>query len=79
MTVPMTVMVDAILALVVVEAIALLLLRRAAILPNLLAGFMLLAALRLALGGAGLPAIALCLLLAGIAHAVDLRRRWNAR
>lgn len=75
----MTLMVDAVMALVVVEAIVLVLLRRGDILPNLLAGFMLLAALRLVLGEAALPLIGLCLLGAGIAHAVDLRRRWQAR
>ena len=46
-------------------------------LPNLLAGIALVAALRLALSGAGWPAIATCLLAALAAHLADLRRRWR--
>ena len=73
----MTLMVDAIMVLVLLEAIVLSVLGRAAILPNLAAGFMLLVAMRLALADAGLPLVGLSLLAAGIAHLIDLRRRWN--
>ena len=71
----MTLMIDGVLIVVLVEAIILALLRRLEILPNLLAGFMLLVAMRLALGGAALPIVGLCLLAAGLAHLADLRRR----
>ena len=73
----MTIMVDGILVLVVIEAIVLAILGRATILPNLLAGFMLLIAMRLALGDAALPWVGTSLLAAGLAHLVDLRLRWN--
>jgi hypothetical protein len=47
-------------------------------LPGLLgAGLFLALALRFALTGAALHLIAACLALAGIAHLVDLRRRWR--
>ncbi len=70
-------MVDGVLIVVIIEAIVLTLLNRRAVLPNLLAGFMLLVAMRLALGGATLPIVGLCLLAAGLAHLVDLRLRWR--
>ena len=73
----MTLMVDGILVLVVLEAVLLAVLGRARILPNLLAGFMLLVAMRLALADAALPWVGLSLLGAGLAHLVDLRRRWG--
>ena len=73
----MTYMVDGILVLVTLEAIFLAGLGRMAILPNLLAGFMLLTAMRLVLAGAGLPWVGLSLLAAGLAHIVDLYNRWR--
>lgn len=73
----MTLMVDGIMVLVILEAILLSALGRATILPNLAAGFMLLVAMRLALADAGLPLVGLSLLAAGIAHLIDLRRRLN--
>lgn len=73
----MTLMVDGIMVLVILEAILLAYLGRAAILPNLAAGFMLLVAMRLALADAGIPLVGLSLLAAGIAHLVDLARRWK--
>ena len=73
----MTLVVNGIMVLVIIEAIVLSALGRAAILPNLAAGFMLLVAMRLALADAGLPLVGLSLLAAGIAHLIDLRRRWN--
>lgn len=73
----MTLMVDGIMVLVLLEAVMLSVLGRASILPNLAAGFMLLVAMRFALGNAGLPWVGMSLLAAGIAHLVDLRRRWN--
>ena len=78
-------LVDAILLLVVCEVVALTLLwqrtRRGVapvdLIPNILAGVFLLLALRLALGDAGWMYGAASLGAAGIAHLVDLRRRWR--
>jgi len=75
--------VDLILALVVLEAILLVLFRRATgrgvaagdLLWNLLAGSCLLLALRGALIGAAWPWVALPLSMAFFAHLADLRRR----
>jgi len=66
--------------LVAVLELAWLLLRRGgghrrSVLANGLAGLGLMLALRLALGGAGLPWVALCLALAGVAHVLDLQSR----
>lgn len=50
------------------------------LLANLLAGLSLVLALRLSLAGVAWFWIALCLALAGLAHAIDLQARWrNAR
>lgn len=73
----MILMVDGVMIVVVLEAILLAVLGRAAILPNLLAGFLLLVAMRLAVADAALPWVGLSLLAAGLAHLVDLRRRWR--
>ena len=73
----MTLMVDGILVLVVLESVLLAVLGRARILPNLLAGFMLLVAMRLALADGALAWVGLSLLGAGLAHLVDLRWRWG--
>lgn len=77
--------VDLVIGFVVVEAIALAAYRRATgkgiagvdLVPNLVAGLLLMFALRLALVAAWWGWIALCLLLAGLAHGADLRRRWR--
>ena len=47
------------------------------LLPMLGAGLFLIVAVRLALTGAGLAAIGLCLMLAGLAHAADVALRWQ--
>lgn len=47
--------------------------------PNLVSGLALMAALRAALTGAGWHWVALGLALSGLAHALDLRRRWLQR
>ena len=78
--------VDVVLAVVVLEAGVLVALHRltgrgpapAAALPNLLAGFALLLALRFGLAGGGLPAVAACLLAGLTAHLFDLRARWSS-
>lgn len=78
-------LIDLILALVAVEAVALSLYWRsvhrgvalADWLPNLLAGALLLLALRLSIGGADWMKICACLAAAGLAHVVDLTRRWR--
>ena len=46
-------------------------------LPNLVSGLALMLALRAGLAGAGGGWVAAGLLLAGLAHAVDLHRRWR--
>jgi hypothetical protein len=76
--------IDAILALVAVEAALLVALARrsgrvrpAAILANLAAGAGLLAALRLALAGAAWPWIGLALAAALAAHLADLQQRFS--
>ncbi|HEX8373858.1 MAG TPA: hypothetical protein VF606_01615 [Geminicoccaceae bacterium] len=78
--------VDLILGLTVLEAVALVAFHRrtgrgvalADLLANLLAGVCLLLALRAALLGAWWGWIALCLSASLVAHLIDLRRRWRA-
>ncbi len=77
--------VDAILALVLVEAIALILIRKRAgrglkardVIAGLLPGIGLLLALRAALLGNPWTSVALCLVGALLAHVYDLARRWT--
>jgi hypothetical protein len=75
--------VDVILALVAVEIVALVALRRVhgaplpGLVANLLAGAFLLIALRCALAGFGWPWIALSLLAALAAHVADLAARFH--
>jgi hypothetical protein len=77
--------VDMILALMVIEAMLLALYRRgtghgpvlADMMPTLLAGFALLAALRCALAGWWWGWIGACLAAALAAHVADLSRRWR--
>jgi hypothetical protein len=77
-------LVDAAIALIVLEALALLWLRTrrgrgpapADLLGNLAAGLFLLLALRAALLGAAWPWLAACLAAALAAHLFDLSRRW---
>ncbi len=81
----MTLIVDAILCLIALEAAALLLLHRATgvglppglALSTLVPGFFLLLAMRLALGGSALFLVCGALFLALCAHAADLRTRWR--
>ena len=76
---------DAILGLVVLEGVALVLLRErtgrgipsARLIANLAAGFSLMLALRLALAGAPAAWLALCLLAALFAHVADLALSWR--
>ena len=76
-------LIDGLLAWVAVEALVLVVRHRrtgGGLAPrdvcwNLIAGAWLMAALRSALAGHGLGAIALCLAGAGVCHAVDLRLR----
>jgi hypothetical protein len=78
-------LVDAILLLVTCEVIVLSLLWRSTgkgiapsdLIPNILAGAFLLLALRLALSDAGWISCCACLAAAGVAHLIDLRRRWH--
>lgn len=78
-------LVDLILVVVVVEATALLLYwartRRGVapldLLPNLCAGACLLMALRATLAGGGWMIASLCLVAAGLAHLMDVYRRWR--
>ena len=78
-------LIDLILILVALEAAVLLLLWRQAqwgvapgdLLPNLCAGAFLLLALRATQGGAGWMIACGCLAAAGVAHLIDLGRRWR--
>lgn len=77
--------VDLILAIVAVEFVVIAVYWRrtgrgiapAQLAPNLLAGALLLIALRLVLSATAWPWVVACLSLAGIANVVDLRRRWR--
>jgi hypothetical protein len=77
--------IDLILALIALEGVGLLVLRRVtgrgpsagALLPNLLAGAALLVAMRLALTGEAPALVGLALLAGLLAHLADLRGRWN--
>lgn len=77
--------VDWLLLLVAVEAGALLAYHRwtargvppRAVMLNLLSGACLLGAMRAALGGAWWPWVSMLLAMAGLLHALDLRRLWR--
>jgi hypothetical protein len=77
--------VDLVLAVVAAEVVAIMLywyatrrgIAPAQLLPNLLAGALLLLALRLALSDYSWPWYSACLALAGIANLADLRQRWR--
>ena len=78
-------LVDFILVVVVLEAAVLLLYWAGArrgiapldLLPNLCAGAFLLLALRATLAGSGWMIASLCLSAAGLAHLIDVYRRWR--
>ena len=71
--------IDAILLLVLLEAVLFLRAGRGRILlPNLAAGACLLLALRAALTGAPMALLGLWLALAGVAHGLDVAGRWRA-
>lgn len=72
----MTLVVDVIPGITLVEALWLAWQKRYGLLRTLAAGGLLLLALRLVLSGFWPPAILLCLALAGLAHAADLALRW---
>ncbi len=77
--------VDLVLGLMLLEALVLVAYRRRTgrgiaagnLVASLLAGALLLLALRLALAGEAWPAIAACLAVALVAHLWDLARRWR--
>lgn len=78
-------LIDLILIVVVVEAAILLLVWRYGrrgvapgdLLPNLCAGAFLLLAFRVTLGGGGWMLACGCLAAAGVAHLIDVIRRWR--
>ena len=78
-------LVDLVIAMTVLEAAALAIHHRLTgrgvaprdFLPNLVSGLALMLALRAAIGGTAGGWLPAALLLAGLAHAVDLRRRWT--
>jgi hypothetical protein len=82
-----TLIVDAAIAITVIEVIVLLAVRRRTglgiaprpLLANAGAGLGLMLAVRAALVGAAWPWIAACLAAAGLAHAIDLAARWPRR
>lgn len=77
--------VDLILAIVAFELVAFTLywqmrgrgIAPAQLVPNLLAGALLLLALRLSLSGYSWPWYTACLALSGVANVADLRQRWR--
>jgi hypothetical protein len=77
-------LIDLVLVVVVLEAVLLSLLWRYArrgiapgdLLPNLCAGAFLLLALRATLAGAAWMLASACLAAAGLAHVIDIYRRW---
>ncbi len=73
----MAALLDAILAMAVLEAGFFLWRGRVDLLVTLLAGLPLLVAARLALADAAWPWLALALLAGGVGHVLDLRRRWR--
>jgi hypothetical protein len=78
-------LIDLILIVIVVEAAVLLLVWRYGrrgvapgdLLPNLCAGAFLLLAFRVTLGGGGWMLACGCLAAAGVAHLIDVIRRWR--
>jgi hypothetical protein len=78
-------LIDLVLIVVAVEAAVLLLVWRYAkrgiapgdLLPNLCAGAFLLLALRVTIGGGGWMVACGCLAAAGLAHLIDVHRRWR--
>lgn len=73
-------MADIMVGLILLEALALAVRRPQALrkaLPSLCAGICLALALRCALTGAPWPWLALCLAASGLAHGVDVLRRWR--
>ncbi len=78
-------LVDVVIAITLLEALALLAYRQltgkgvaaSQFLLNMLSGLSLMVALRLVLAGAWWGAVAGCLLLAGVLHVSDLWRRWE--
>ena len=78
--------IDAVIVFTVLECLGLLAWRLATrrglavpdFMANLLSGLCLMIALRCLAGGSDLRWAALSLLLAGLAHGLDLRRRWHA-
>lgn len=77
--------VDLVIAITVLEALALLLYRAVTgkgiaarqFLVNLLSGLSLMAALRLTIASTGWVWVAVCLLLSGLLHVADLWQRWE--
>ena len=75
-------LVDLVIACIVLEALALAVLRRHNLqraLPSLLAGLAMALALRCALFGSAWPWVWVCMAAAGAAHTVEVMRRWRAR
>ena len=79
-------LVDLILLIVAIEAVVLIVywhktgkgIAPRNLLPNLIAGALLLLALRLTLAQAGWMAICGCLAAAGVANVIDIMRRWRS-
>ena len=74
-------LVDLVIACIVLEVLALAALRRHNLqraLPSLLAGLAMALALRCARFGSAWPWVWLCIAAAGVAHTVEVMRRWRA-
>ena len=82
---PVSHMVDAVIALTLLESVALIAYHRITgrglapkdFVSNMLSGLFLMFGLRCALANTGWPWITLFLVLAGLAHAADITRRWS--
>jgi hypothetical protein len=82
-----TMLIDIVIAVTLLEALVLAMLHRRGgaglapgdFVPTLLSGLCLMFALRAGLSSAGWAWVATGLTLAGLAHVVDLRRRWRRR
>ncbi|MES2974254.1 MAG: hypothetical protein V4757_11645 [Pseudomonadota bacterium] len=82
---PIVMLVDAVIAVTVLEALALALYHRMTghgvavhdYALNIASGLCLMLALRSALAGSGALWVAACLLAAGLAHGADIWRRWK--
>lgn len=75
----LTLLVDLVLAVGLLELLSLLALRRPELVLTLLAGLALMVALRLTVAGSAPAYIGMALAASGLLHVIDVQRRWSAR